>query len=195
MTIRLSFNDTDRLAIAQLNGKGNAIVQALAGKLTYLMLQLQQHIVRDKLSGQVLHHRSGKLAGSIVAYPTEAQGSQLAGKVEGAGGPAWYGQVHELGGRGPYDIYPVNKKALAFFPQGYSAVEGGRQILRGMLQTSNLRRRESAIASFRGSGGVVVKHVHHPPLPKRSFMVSGMEDMRPQIVSGLEQAMRQGLRG
>ena len=193
MSIRLSFNDTDRLLIARLNGKGTVMVQALASRLTQLMLKLQQHIVRDKLSGQVLHRRSGMLAGSIVAYPAQAQGSMIIGKVEGASGPAWYGQVHELGGRGAYDIYPKNKKALAFFPQGYSAVPGGRLMLRGMKQTSNLKRRGGAIAAFHGAGGVVVKSVHHPPLPKRSFMVTSQEEYRGMIVEELRLAVHGGL--
>lgn len=193
MTVRLSFGDSDRQLIAQLNGKGTAIIQALTSKLTNLMLRLQQHIVRDKLSGQVLHHRTGKLASSIVAYPAQAEGSQLVGKVEGASGPAFYGQVHERGGRGPYEIRPVNKKALAFFPQGYSQVEGGRQILRGMKQMGNLKRRGAAIAKFQEAGGIVVKHVTHPPLPKRSFMATGLEDMHAQIVEELRLALRGAL--
>lgn len=200
MSIRLSFNDSDRLLIARLNGRGNAIIEALSTKLTALMLRLQQHIVRDKLSGQVLHHRSGKLAGSIVAYPAQAEGSLLVGKVEGASGPAFYGQVHEMGGRGAYDIYPKNKKALAFFSDKWAKVQGGMMLrtspvlhgrqIRLQMRTGGVRQRAAAVGAFHGQGGFVVKHVHHPPALKRSYMATAAEEMRSQIVEDLGLAMR-----
>ena len=187
MTVQLGFSGSDKFLISRLNGRGTAVVRALATRLTRLMLALQRHIVRDKLSGQVLHRRSGKLAGSIVAYPAELSGTQLVGRVEGASGPAWYGRVHEFGGDHEYEIKPVNGRALAFFPEGYSNVEGGREILRGMRQKTNLQRRTKAITAFGNKGGVVVRAVyHHPPLMQRAFMKPSALEMKPQILADLK---------
>ena len=188
MSVKFTFGGTDARVIAWLHGKGQTIVAAIASRLTLLMLKLEQHIVRDKLSGQVLQRRTGKLGGSIHAMPTEAQGTTLIGQVVGASGPAWYGRVHEYGGKAAYDIFPIRGKALAFFPQGYSQVSGGRQILRGMKQTTNLQRRSKAIIDFGAAGGVVVKSVHHPPLPMRAFMRPASAEMREQIVQELQAA-------
>ena len=113
--IRLTFNNTDKLVVNWVQSKGNQLIDALQNKMSYLMILLQQKIVREKLSGQVLKHRSGKLAGSIVAYPATLEEGEIIGKVEGAGGPAWYGRVHEFGGSSSYPIVAVNKKALHFF--------------------------------------------------------------------------------
>jgi hypothetical protein len=101
-----------------LRGKFPAVMEALARRMTYLALRLQQKIVTEKLSGQVLAHRSGKLAGSIVAYPAEEVGTRLVARVEGATPPAQYGIVHEFGGAKTYVINPVNKKALRFMVGG-----------------------------------------------------------------------------
>jgi phage gpG-like protein len=109
--IRLTFNGSDKKVVDMVRKKGPQLVVAITDKINELMLQLQQHIVRDKLSGQVLHHRSGKLAGSIVNLPVVAKGAQLIGEVVGAGGPAWYGKVHEFG---PTTIVPKTKKYLRF---------------------------------------------------------------------------------
>ena len=190
MTVKMSLGTSAKDTSEWLIGRGSMFVEALTNKLTFLMLKLQQHIVKDKLSGQVLSRRSGKLANSIVAYPATVEGEQLIGRVQGASGPAFYGRYHEFGGKGYYDIYPKNKLALAFFPMGASNVPGGKQILRGMSQMSNLKRRASSITKFAGAGGVVVKHVHHPPLPQRSFMASSAADMREQIINELNLVLR-----
>jgi hypothetical protein len=96
--IRLSFNGSDQNVLNTLQQKGPRIVEVLAQKITYLNLKLQAHIVAEKLSGQVLNHRSGRLAGSVVAQPTVAEGTSLVGQVTAASGPAWYGRLHEYGG-------------------------------------------------------------------------------------------------
>ena len=195
MSVQMSFGGSDQKVVAWLQLKGPKIIKAIATRLTLLMLKLQQHIVRDKLSGQVLHRRTGKLAGSIVAYPAEVSGTTLIGRVEGAGGVAWYGRVHEYGGTHDYDIYPVNKKALAFFPQGYANVEGGRQVLRGMKQTTNLTRKSKAIMEFSAQGGIVVRSVHHPALPMRAFMRPSQYEMEPTIISELQNAVQTSSNG
>jgi phage gpG-like protein len=96
--LQLSFNETDQRVLVALRAKGPQIVQALLVKMNALMLRLQAKIVGEKLQGQVLHHRTGKLAGSIRAIPAVLEGTMIVGAVEGAGGPAFYGRIHEFGG-------------------------------------------------------------------------------------------------
>lgn len=68
--------------------------------------------VRQKLSGEVLHIRSGRLINSIYARMVENP-KELYGEVGSQGVP--YARIHELGGRTrPHMIYPRNAMALRF---------------------------------------------------------------------------------
>ena len=119
----LTFRMTgDEKMVAFIEGRGPKIVQALARKMESLMLRLQQHIVADKLSGQVLNQRTGKLIGSIRVLPVVTETASITGAVEGAGGPAFYGKFHEYGTTDSYRIVPVKKLALAF-------MLGGKQVI------------------------------------------------------------------
>lgn len=85
--------------------KINALVQMLATR------------VRQKLSGEVLHVRSGDLRGSIHTKVTETTTS-VKGTVYSAG-DVKYARIHEYGGTIPaHDIVPNKKKALAFIVDG-----------------------------------------------------------------------------
>ena len=131
-----------------------AIMTALADRVSLLMLKLQAHIVTEHLSGRPpgLNQISGRLAGSIRAIPSEIQGEQIVGSVEGAGGPAWYGAVHEFGGTRAYQILPVNAKALRF-------EVGGRVVFaksvnhpplpeRSFMRSSLVEMRDEIVASL-----------------------------------------------
>ena len=105
-----------------LQQRGPRIIAALVRKMNQLVFRLQAKIVNEKLAGQVLHHRTGTLASSIRAIPTQVEGAALVAKVEGGGGPAFYGKFHEFGTTDWYTIRPINKKALAF-------MMGGKQVI------------------------------------------------------------------
>lgn len=96
--LRISFNGSDKQVAESIRAKGPQIIQAVLRKMNVLMLELQAKIVGEKLQGQVLKHRTGKLAGSIRVVPAVVQGSSVIGEVQGGGGPAFYGRVHEYGG-------------------------------------------------------------------------------------------------
>lgn len=118
--IKAEFTDPgQQRAVSKLLKERSAKVNSLVARvMTELMLRLQQHIQRDKLQGQVLKHRSGKLTGSIIAHPATVSGHVITASVTGAGGPAWYGRIHEEGGRKTYVIYPTNKLALRWLVGG-----------------------------------------------------------------------------
>jgi hypothetical protein len=104
--------------LENLATKPELLVRVIKSKVQRLVLLLQQKIKREKLQGQVLQHRTGKLDRSIIALPVEVEGAVVTGEVQGAGPPAQYGQIQETGGERAYTIVPVSKKALAFVATG-----------------------------------------------------------------------------
>lgn len=73
-------------------------------------------LVREKLSGAVLHKRSGKLFDSIKSEMVETP-SELYGRVYSSGVP--YAAIHEYGGvTSPHQIVAKNAKSLAFMLGG-----------------------------------------------------------------------------
>lgn len=124
--ISLTFGGTDQALIARFRAKSGQIIQALARKLMALDFQLQAKIQGEKLQGQVLNQRTGKLAASVRALPIENDPGQLSGTVQAAGGPAFYGRIQEKGGTTDYDIVPVNKQALRF-------MLGGKEVFRRLV--------------------------------------------------------------
>lgn len=89
------------------------IVVAMTETMDELMLRLQSNIVDEKLHGQVLQQRTGKLAASVRALPATQEGTTIVGVVEGGGGVAWYGRLHEYG-FGPYD-YETTRTIKMFY--------------------------------------------------------------------------------
>jgi phage gpG-like protein len=97
-----------------------AVVDFVAKRIRKLTLDLQHHIVGDKLQGQVLNHRSGALARSIQ-QESHTSGEITTGRVYSSG-DVKYAAIHEFGGTTPpHDIVPTKADALAF-------VMGGKQI-------------------------------------------------------------------
>ncbi len=113
-----SFDGTDREATERLLARGPQFLKKLVDTMNILAFRLQSHIVVDKLQGQVLQHRSGKLGTSIRVNPAYVEAGSIAADVLGGGGVAWYGRVHEYGGDGPYVIRATNRKALRFMVGG-----------------------------------------------------------------------------
>jgi phage gpG-like protein len=74
--------------------------------------------VSKKLSGQILHRRTGKLSSSVRALPTTLSGTSIIGGVQAGGGPSFYGAVHEFGGTRAYPIIAVKARALRFVMNG-----------------------------------------------------------------------------
>lgn len=186
--IRISFNGTDARVAAAMKAKGPKIVSSLQKELDLLMFDLLRR-VQQKLSGEVLQHRSGVLLGSAHKETTVLSGGTITGKVTAAGGPAFYGRIQEKGGTRSYEILPRNKKALAFTPGGG---EG-----RGMRFQLGARRgslKPAQLGAFREGGGIVVRRVIHPPLPARPFMSTSLEEMRPTIISRLQLALGMAVR-
>jgi hypothetical protein len=190
--LRISFNGTDKQTIAALQSKAPQLRSALQRTMDELMLDLQARVQR-KLSGEVLqsHRGVGGLLGTVRKEPTVSTDSQIVGRVTAGGGQFWWAVVHEEGGKKTYTILPgavtgkSDKKALAFFPTGSVGAGFGATALTRIKFKSGKRRgelRPNRLGEFKAAGGIVVKKVIHPPLPKRSFMQSSLDEMRADII-------------
>ena len=101
----------------RLDAMPAAVQAALAAKATDLATRLRDHVVKDKLSGQLLKVRSGALRASIQAEVTLDEDAVLA-RVFSAG-DVKYAAIQEYGGRtAAHDILPDRAKALAFLAGG-----------------------------------------------------------------------------
>lgn len=79
---------------ARLRHASERVRPFLVEAVTKETLALQAHVIQDKLSGQVLHVRTGTLRRSITERVTET-GETIQGIV-GTNLP--YGRIHEMGG-------------------------------------------------------------------------------------------------
>ena len=83
---------------ASLDGLPPQVIEAVAKKVRALTVNLQRHIVADKLQGQVLRHRSGALGRSITTE-VSTSGATTTGEVFSAG-DVKYAAIHEFGFHG-----------------------------------------------------------------------------------------------
>jgi len=98
-------------AIATITSWTPAVQQVVRATVTRETIALQRHVVEDKLSGQVLHVRSGTLRRSIT-YTVDETGQGVVGTV---GTNLAYARIHEYGGTiNVPEIRPVRAKALHF---------------------------------------------------------------------------------
>lgn len=163
MKIIGTFNPTDGTVDLVLRERGPTIVEAIVQKINSLAIRLEAHIVGDKLQGQVLHHRSGTLASSIRFKPAHPEGTSIIAEVTGAGGPAWYGRLHEYGAT-------FARHSTARFGRGFTkAGTKGRRI-------RSLEQRTMAT---------------YVRLPERSFMRSSLIDLKPRIAEELRMVLKE----
>ena len=156
--LKVEVRGTEAL-IAKLNAIPSRVREELYRTVTALTLKLEQHVKADKLSGQVLHVRTGALRRSI-ASKVDQSGSSVIGRVFSSGDVKYAG-IHEFGGKTPPHEIVAKGRALAF--------EMGGQMR-------------------------FFKRVQHPGsvMPERSFLRSSLSDMRVEIVSEIQEAVRRG---
>ena len=96
MKFAATTNGSD-LSVA-LRARGLSLVPNMIDAMNKESIGLASYIVENKLSGQVLNRRSGKLIASTQPIPAYMDGTSIKAGVESAGGEAWYGKIHEFGG-------------------------------------------------------------------------------------------------
>lgn len=109
----------DQELIARLGSMPDQVRRALLKKVTELAFKLEGHIKNDKLQGQVLHHKSGKLIASIFSQVTQS-GDSTIGKAASSG-DVKYAAIHEFGGTIEIPEIVAKGKALAFMQGGKMA--------------------------------------------------------------------------
>ena len=117
-----------------------------------LAKQLAAYIKENKLRGQVLNRRSGWLGDNVVAQDPVQSGNMISAKVTVDGNIVPYARIHEYGG-----VIPAHRIAP----------------------------KEKLALAFSWNGqNVVFKSVNIPAItmPERSYMRSGLSDMRQQII-------------
>lgn len=95
---------------AYLDSKAELIVKGLRGELNAETTNLLSYIKDDKLSGQLLHQRSGNLKNSGFSEVTETADAMTGNVSFGATVP--YAAIHNYGG--DIDIPAVDGKLMVF---------------------------------------------------------------------------------
>jgi phage gpG-like protein len=110
----------DAALAVRLDRAPAAIRAAMLAKAAQLAEALRAHVVRDKLSGQVLQARTGALRDSIEAEAVEERDRLLLRLY--SNGSVKYAAIQEYGGHtSAHQIVPRKARALAF-------VAGGRRV-------------------------------------------------------------------
>lgn len=136
--------------LANMDNVPPSVAASVLTKMRALMINLQRHVVTDKLHGQVLKQRSGVLARSIQE-DARAEGDQVIGEVFSAG-DVKYAAIHEWGGvTAPHDIVPTKAEALAF-------VIGGKQVFARIVHHpgSHIPERSYLRSSLADQAGEIV---------------------------------------
>lgn len=103
--------------IARLGEMPGKINTAAKSSLDAWATELAGYIKADKLSGQVLNRRSGRLSASVHPVTEQTSSSISGGAGGGAGVP--YAKIHEFGGMIPaHQIVAKNAQALSFTVDG-----------------------------------------------------------------------------
>lgn len=111
MDINVQISDSAiKAKFNSIPGKVNSSLQ----KTIYTIVEkLRTHIVQDKLLGQVLNRRTGRL-GQSIQTKVESSPTSITGIVYSAG-DVKYAAIHEFGGRtSPHIIEPKTAQALYF---------------------------------------------------------------------------------
>lgn len=107
----------DAAVRAWLTAMPEKVRQRLETTVHLLAEKLRSHVVQDKLMGQVLHRRTGRL-GQSIQQRVESDSGSVTGIVYSSGDVP-YGRIHEYGGKtAAHVIEAKNGKALAFAKGG-----------------------------------------------------------------------------
>ena len=100
----------DREVVARLSSMPGRMQAGLARAITRLSLE-GERLSKQKLSGEVLHVRTGALRSGVHALPTTSTATAVKG---GWGSSVYYGVYHEFGIPHSWQIFPKKARALAF---------------------------------------------------------------------------------
>lgn len=156
---------------ARLNSTSSRVRQRLKTEITRLALKLESHVKSNKLSGQVLHVVTGALRSGIFNEVLE-EGEAIFGKVV-APRDVPYAAIHEFGGtiHHPARVHTT-----------YHQIKGGE------LQYRFSRMSKAHIAIDHQGTAYQIN------MPERSYLRSSLRDLRHEIIDGMTNAVKEGLR-
>jgi hypothetical protein len=162
--IEMKFTDPQNGRVeAFLTEAGPQWISALTKRMYLVMRKLANYIQAEKLSGQVLHVRTGNLRRGLGSTPhAELDGSTVVGIV-GIPREAWYGKVHELGAHIP-------------------AVDGQLMVFRAPNPGISKRTLTNKVFT--------TKHRAFE-LPERSFLRVSLMEKQTDIFNYLDEALKQ----
>ena len=135
--------------VAWLGSRREQVQTALQVTVRKLAMELAGYVKKDKLAGQALHVRSGRLRRSIT-FKVTSEGTVVSGLV---GTNVVYARIHEFGGHTkPHIILPKNARALHFngrYHPGSNFPE--RSFLRSALKDMTPEIRAELALSIRGA--------------------------------------------
>ena len=144
--------------LARLAGTHDRLKQMLRVTVQRLAIEAQGKVKGDKLTGQVLHVRSGTLRRSINQKVIETE-------------TGVFGQIG------------TNVKYAAIHEYGFDGIENvSAHVRRSALQFS--AKRSQRVGKSAGTINVRA-HTRHMVMPKRSFLVSTLQDMKVEIQTSL----------
>ena len=108
--------DTDALS-AGLDRLPAQVQAAVEAKVMTAVTELQRHVVDDKLHGQMLKSRSGRLAAAVERV-VQVKGDSIEGEVFVTDSVPYAAILERGGSTTPHDIFPDKAKALAFAAGG-----------------------------------------------------------------------------
>lgn len=156
--------------IVGLDRKRKAVLENVNRAIVALGYRLERYVKQSKLHGQVLHQRTGRLAGSVH---TEVEQGGEAITSASVGTNVVYAHPHEYG-------------ATIAHPGGTAYVIDFR------AASSGLRVRWVPNSDPR-SAFLPRTRPHPIRLPERSFLRSALADMQAAIVEGVTGAVQKGL--
>lgn len=172
-----------RLGLAAVDGR-NRINQ----EVERLGVMLLNKVKSEKLSGQVLNVKTGKLRRSMNEKLTVTSDSV----TSSVGTNTVYARIHEFGGQTrAHRIEPKNGKALLFAAKGFIGPQMNVKTKSGRY-TSKLEslgkgqfgpKQRILSQAIAGGGFVLVRGVNHPgsKIPMRSFLRTSLDEMRSVI--------------
>lgn len=138
--------------------------ESLRRTVSKLAIDLQRHVVADKLSGQVLKNRTGTLRRSINQH-VEESGTSVTGIVGADMNEARYARAHEYGFRGTVEVRVHMRTITQAFGR---TLKNPRQV---MVQAHPMRMN----------------------LAERSYLRSSLRDMRQTILEAFQASLAQAV--
>lgn len=166
-------------AVAKLESYPDRVKAELVVGVGRITKKLVRLIVQNKLAGQVLKVRTGRLRRG-VGDDVQAQGNSVVGVVSD---PVEYAARHEYGFTGTENVREHLRRSRAQFSL--------RKVGKGGFETKGSRSKWS------GKGDILVRaHTRHVDYPPHSFLRTGLADLMAQGVleEEIDAALRRALK-